>query len=120
MVSIAATLANNGTRVPLHLLEKTLDGCDTTAQPPAKMIVSPEIAAELRALWPHFEESIGHQGSALAGPERTLSWFIGLNSPKVPRYAVAVLLEHSGDQQGTPPKRAAHIGIQLLKQTVAP
>ncbi|MBN2007562.1 MAG: FtsW/RodA/SpoVE family cell cycle protein [Anaerolineae bacterium] len=115
MVQVAATLGNEGQRPPLHLLIEERPGCLQPNTQSGDALLTPEAAAQLRALWPHYGDAIGHAGNALAGHQRIQSWFIGLNSPQVPRYAVAILLENPHD-----PQRAADIGLQLLQQAVAP
>jgi cell division protein FtsW (lipid II flippase)/cell division protein FtsI/penicillin-binding protein 2 len=119
LVNVAATLGNDGLRPALHLLPTSLDsereGCDVPARPPIKRLLSAEDAAVLRTLWPTFDAAIGHQGQALAGPERTVSWFIGLNSAVVPRYAVAVMVENP-----VTPQTTANIGTELLRAAVGP
>ncbi len=115
MVQVAATLGNDGQRAPLHLLIEERPGCLPPNTQVGEALLTSEESAQLRALWPRYGDAIGHAGNALAGHQRTQSWFIGLNSPQVPRYAVAVLLENPQDSQ-----RAADIGRQLLRQAVAP
>ncbi len=115
MVQVAATLGNEGQRPPLHLLIEERPGCRQPNIQSSDALLTPEVAAQLRALWPHYGDAIGHAGNALAGHQRMQSWFIGLNSPQVPRYAVAILLENPPDSQ-----RAIDIGLQLLQQAVAP
>ncbi|MFP4396089.1 MAG: FtsW/RodA/SpoVE family cell cycle protein, partial [Anaerolineales bacterium] len=117
LARIAATVGNNGLRPALHLLPPTFDGagCDTPSRPPVKRLLSAADAATLRALWPTYGAAIGHQGQALAGPERTVSWFMGLNSAAVPRYAVAVMVENPDT-----PEVTANIGAELLRAAVGP
>lgn len=117
LVHIAATLGNNGLRPALHLIPPSADnaGCDVPARPLVKRLLSAEDAATLRALWPAYDTAIGHQGQALAGPERTVSWFMGLNSAVVPRYAVAVAVENP-----VTPQTTANIGAELLRAAVGP
>ena len=66
-------------------------------------------AETLRGLLPSFGGAVGHAGSAVAGEERQLSWYAGLNSPTVPRYAVSVLLERA-----SPLPTAIDLGTELL------
>ncbi len=117
LMRIAATLGNNGLRPALHLIPSSADnaGCDVPARPPGARLLSAEDAATLRALWPAYDTAIGHQGKALAGPERTVSWFMGLNSAVVPRYAVAVMVENPET-----PEITADIGAELLRAAVGP
>jgi len=114
MVSVAAIVGNGGVRAPLHLLIEPLAGC---VSPDASVHVAttPDTAARILDLWPRYGSAVGHLGEALAGPNRTQTWFIGLNSPQVPRYAVAVLIEDAPDRQ-----IAVQIGEQLLDQAVNP
>ncbi|HQE92772.1 MAG TPA: FtsW/RodA/SpoVE family cell cycle protein [Anaerolineae bacterium] len=115
MVSVAATVGNGGIRVPLQLLAQPLSGCSAPAVTPNVRVTTPEIAARIVDLWPRYGETVGHIGDALAGPNRTQTWFIGLNSARVPRYAVAVLIENA-PQRYIP----AQIARQLLEQAVNP
>ncbi|MDX9954698.1 MAG: FtsW/RodA/SpoVE family cell cycle protein [Anaerolineae bacterium] len=114
MAGVVATLANDGVRPPLHLLETAQPGCPTspTGQTPVLAVAH---AIRLRNSWSRWGEAVGHLSTALAGPERTLTWFLGINSPELPRFAVVVLLENAAD-----PAEAAEIGEQLLGIAVAP
>ena len=58
----------------------------------------------------NYGQVIGHYATALAGPNRIQSWFIGLNSPDIPRYAVAVLIESEN-----PAPTVIDIGTGLLE-----
>ncbi len=115
MVSVAATVGNGGERTTLQLLAKPLAGCTTPATADSIRVTTTEIAAQILDLWPRYGEVVGHIGDALAGPNRTQTWFIGLNSAKVPRYAVAVLIDNAPQRQ-----IPAQIGKQLLEQAVNP
>lgn len=115
MVGVAATLGNRGERPPLHLLAEAQPGCTVDPATESVPVIDADLAASLRALWPHWGGSIGHLSTALAGPDRTLAWFLGLNSDSVPRYAVVVLLENPEQ-----PEDAAVIGTRLLQQAVEP
>ncbi|MGC9396678.1 MAG: FtsW/RodA/SpoVE family cell cycle protein [Anaerolineae bacterium] len=119
MVSVASVVGNAGVHAPLHLLAEPLSGCvglDEAANSAGTSVVTtPAIAARILDLWPRYGSTVGHLGEALAGPERTQTWFIGLNSPEVPRYAVAVLIENAPDREVL-----AQIGEQLLNQVVNP
>mgnify|MGYP000938707999 CR=1 FL=1 len=115
MVNVAVAVGSGGERTNLRLLLKPQIGCAPSASPVSVRITTPDIAAYILELWPRYGESVGHIGEALAGPERTQTWFIGLNSVEVPRYAVVVLIENAPQRQ-TP----AQIGEQLLKQAVNP
>jgi len=115
MAGVVAALANDGVRPPLHLLEKSQPGCP---EPPAAAtrLLDATLAVRLRTAWPSWTgDAVGHLSTALAGPGRTLSWFLGINSAKLPRFAVVVLLENAAD-----PEIAADIGAQLLHAAVAP
>jgi cell division protein FtsI/penicillin-binding protein 2 len=114
MVSVAATVGNAGVRAPLHLLSASLPGCVDPATS-TNEVTTPDIAAHILELWPEYGSVVGHLGEALAGSDRTQTWFIGLNSPQVPRYAVAVLIENAPNREVT-----AEIGEQLLNQAVNP
>lgn len=109
MAGVAAVLGNGGVRPPLHLLAQPTTGCAAPGLPSPQPVVRPEIAETLLQSWPRRGASAGHLGVALAGSERTLTWYLGLNSAEAPRYAIAVLLENAPN-----PERAADIGIQLL------
>jgi cell division protein FtsI/penicillin-binding protein 2 len=116
MVGIAATLANNGARPPLHLLAESTPGCRGTRSTEEVRIVPPEIAQTLRAMWPNWGPEItGHLSTALAGPARTIAWFIGIGPWQAPRYAVAVMLESPED-----PKDAGEIGQVLIQEAIGP
>jgi cell division protein FtsI/penicillin-binding protein 2 len=116
MVGVAATLGNEGKRPPLHLLASPHAGCDAPQDQTSTPVISPAQAATLREAWPTWgPEIIGQPGDALGGPDRVLSWFLGLNSARIPRYAVAVLIENP-----THPDEAAGIGIRLLEKARAP
>lgn len=114
MVSVAAVVGNDGRRAPLHVLATPLSGC-VSLDSSVVEVISPAVAARILDLWPRYGSAVGHLGAALAGPNRTQTWFIGLNSPTVPRYAVAVLIENAPTRQV-----AAQIGTQLLTQAVQP
>ncbi len=114
MAGVAATVANDGVRPPLHLLETAQVGCAAaaTAEVP---VISAATARRLREAWPRWGEASGHLSSALAGPERTLIWFLGINAAPLPRFAVVVLLENAPAMED-----AAAIGARLLQNAVAP
>ncbi len=114
MVSVAAIVGNGGKRAPLHLLTAALPGC-VSSNASTRVVTTPDIAARILDLWPRYGSTVGHLGEALAGPNRTQTWFIGLNSPEVPRYAVAVLIENAPNRQVL-----VQIGEQLLNQAVNP
>ncbi|MBN2394208.1 MAG: FtsW/RodA/SpoVE family cell cycle protein [Anaerolineae bacterium] len=114
MVSVAAIVGNAGVRAPLHLLAASLPGCVDPATSTNKVTTS-DIAARILELWSEYGSAVGHLSEALAGSDRTQTWFIGLNSPQVPRYAVAVLIENAPNRE-----LPAQIGEQLLNQAVNP
>jgi cell division protein FtsW (lipid II flippase) len=114
MVSVAAIVGNGGVRTPLHLLNTALSGC-VSSDTSTNVVTTPNIAARILDMWPRYGNAVGHLGEALAGPNRTQTWFIGLNSPQVPRYAVAVLIENVSNRQVL-----AQIGERLLNQAVNP
>jgi len=114
MVSVAAIIGNAGVRAPLHLLASSLSGCVDPVTSTSE-VITPDIAAHILDLWPRYGSAAGHLGEALAGSERTQTWFIGLNSPEVPRYAVAVLIENAPNREVL-----VEIGKQLLDQVVNP
>ncbi len=114
MVSVAAIVGNGGVRTPLRLLSAPLSGCVSPTASTNK-VTTPAVAARILDLWPRYGNAVGHLGEALAGPNRTQTWFIGLNSAQVSRYAVAVLIENASDRQ-----IPVRIGQQLLNQAVNP
>jgi peptidoglycan glycosyltransferase len=113
MANVAAILGNDGQHVNLHLLMEPAEGCVddifSTQETERHQIIDAETAAIIRSMLPNHGKVIGHTATALAGPNRIQSWFIGLNSSEVPRYAVAVLIESD-----TPSTAAATIGRGLL------
>ena len=115
MVNVAATIGNKGERPPLHLLAETEQNCSAQPATESTPVIDADLAERLRATWPQWGGSIGHLSTALAGEDRTLAWFLGLNSKDVPRYAVAVLLENPEQIED-----AAVIGTRLLQQAVEP
>ncbi|MBN1878368.1 MAG: FtsW/RodA/SpoVE family cell cycle protein [Anaerolineae bacterium] len=135
MVGVAAALGNDGVRVPFRLLTQPLAGCNISSVPQAVKVLEPEVAQYLRGLWPRFGMFVGHQGKALAGSNRTLEWFIGLDNVDHPHYAVAVLIEtykndvlfqHDTElastlQQTTyPSNTATQIGLLILQESIKP
>jgi peptidoglycan glycosyltransferase len=113
MANVAAVLGNDGQQVNLHLLMQPFPGCGEFSTPApdteVAQVIDPDTAAALRAMLPSHGKVIGHNATALAGPNRIQSWYIGLNSIDVPRYAVAVLIESD-----VPSPKAAQIGSDLL------
>ncbi|MBN1260274.1 MAG: FtsW/RodA/SpoVE family cell cycle protein [Anaerolineae bacterium] len=110
MLQVAVTLGNEGVLPPLHLLNTAQTGCTTAPLTDNRTILDPQRSRELRALWSPWSEAIGHLAIALAGEQREITWFMGLNARDIPRYAVVVVLENAGD-----PENAAEIGVQLLR-----
>jgi cell division protein FtsI/penicillin-binding protein 2 len=113
MVGATAALGNDGVRPNLHLLAQPLAGCDEPLPGSEELVVSPEVAEEIRRALPQFDAAVGHLGISLAGPDRKQAWFVGLNSPDLPRYAVAVLIDQSLRAED-----AADIGTQLLQRVL--
>jgi peptidoglycan glycosyltransferase len=122
---LAAALGNEGVMPAPRLALKT-EKPDHTWQATTPLgrstpLLTPNLAFQLRGLLRSSPDGavIGHSSVALAGAERPAhAWFIGLAPPQTPRYAVVVLLEHSGD----PGLAAAeHIGyaalLAMLNQT---
>ncbi len=114
MAGVVATLANDGIRPPLHVLETSHPGCPTVPTTPTP-ILDASIATQLRNAWPRWGEISGHLSTALAGAGRTLTWFLGVNSPELPRFAIVVLLENAQD-----PQVAVSIAEKVLQMAVAP
>jgi len=110
MALAMAALANDGVRPAPLLLAQSMPGCARAEFEAAGVQVIDTATAEtLRGLLPSFGGAVGHTGSAVAGEERQLSWYTGLNSPTVPRYAVSVLLERASS-----PQTAVNLGTELL------
>ena len=119
MAKVAAIIGNDGLKVNLHLLMQPLPGCGDFSSPITEsedsFIIDADTATIIRAMFPRNGKVVGHSGTALAGPNRIQSWFIGLNSIDVPRYAVAVLIESD-----SPSTAAAQIGRGLLTLATGP
>jgi peptidoglycan glycosyltransferase len=114
MMGVAATLANYGARPPLHLLAEPTPGCTGRRPTTTVSVISPDTAQALRDMWPDWgQEVAGHLSTALAGPGRTITWFLGVGPCQAPRYAVTVMLE-SPDV----PEDAADIGQTLIHEAV--
>ncbi|MGC9399342.1 MAG: FtsW/RodA/SpoVE family cell cycle protein [Anaerolineae bacterium] len=111
MADIVVVLGNDGVHRSLRVLAQPVPGCPPLPSAETKTVISAETSQALRAAWPAWDDVIGHLAPALGGPERELSWFLGLDGDRAPRYGVVILLE-------TPPRpeKAAHIGVQLLQQ----
>jgi cell division protein FtsW (lipid II flippase)/cell division protein FtsI/penicillin-binding protein 2 len=116
MALVAAALANDGT-IPAPRLALRLEDHEGTwhsleAQGEPRRAVSPAVARVLLLAWePHNADVLGHLGTAVAGEGRpSHAWFLGVAPADAPRYAAAVLLEHSVD-----PCQAAELGSTLLE-----
>jgi hypothetical protein len=108
-----ATLANRGEMPALQLIQEPSKGCDFESPSDDRQIIPADLTEQLIDTLPHFDQTVGLNGQALAGSDRIQNWFLGLNSERVPRYAVAVLVsqEKAGDQ-------ALKIGEELLQHVV--
>ncbi|MBN1248062.1 MAG: FtsW/RodA/SpoVE family cell cycle protein [Anaerolineae bacterium] len=115
MVEAMATLGNDGLRPDLHILAQPTAGCTEPRADPAEgqRVVDDDVAERIRAALTPYGGSVGHVGTAVAGPEREQAWFAGLNSASLPRYAVAVLLDRPETSQA-----AADIGTELLRLVI--
>ena len=115
LLNVAATVGNAGQRPPLHLLSQSLNGCPVT--PTANTdVIAPTTAAALRDLWEEWPNGqIGHLAPALGGPERELSWYLGLDQKEAPNYAIVVLLENPRTSEDS-----LRIGQRLLTLTRKP
>lgn len=114
LAGVVAVLGNDGMRVPLRLLREAQAGCPAPAGEEQRLL-TPDQAAFLRGTWTAWGETIGHLSFAQAGPQRTVSWFLGLNSAQVPRYGVVVMVEDPPT-----PSHAAWVGQILLRAAAAP
>jgi cell division protein FtsI/penicillin-binding protein 2 len=113
MVRAIAALGNEGMRPTIRILAQATDGC---AEPPTDtktLVVSAEIAETVRQSLTRYSGAVGHQGTSVAGEGREQSWFVGLNSGTLPRYAVAVIIDRP-----TTPYAAANIGTELLQLVI--
>jgi peptidoglycan glycosyltransferase len=115
MALVAATLANHGAlpapRLVLQL--QTAQGGWRALEAPdtVQAAIPPEAARALLATWrPFGAAALGHLSSAVAGEDQPLAWFLGVAPAGAPRYAVAVLLEHSANFG-----QAAEVGSALLE-----
>jgi peptidoglycan glycosyltransferase len=114
-----AALGNEGTMPAAALVLKTenIAGPWQPAKPvgQATQVIDAGLAERLRSLLrpsAQDDQVVGHGSIALAGADRPpLAWYIGLAPAPAPRYAVAVLLEHSGDDG---PKLAEQVGVGAL------
>ncbi len=114
LAGVVGALGNDGIRPPLHLLRTAQAGCPAPVTETPRLL-SLEQAVFLRQTWPVWGTVIGHLSEAQAGPQRTVSWFLGLNSAQLPRYGVVVLIENP-----PVPSYAAFVGQTLLRAVVAP
>jgi peptidoglycan glycosyltransferase len=110
-VGVMATLANDGQRTAFQLINGPAQGCDVVDTHNDRQVITAENAARLVDTLPQYDQSIGLLVHALAGSTRVQSWFLGLNSEQVPRYAVAVLIS-----QTEPSNEVVEIGELLLRQ----
>jgi peptidoglycan glycosyltransferase len=110
MVSAIAVLGNEGIAPHLHVLAQPVTGCNEPVAAPAQRVVDPDTAKDILHTLPQFGAAVGHLGTAFAGQDREQAWFVGLNSPDLPRYAVAVLIDQTQRAQ-----KAADIGTDLLR-----
>jgi cell division protein FtsW (lipid II flippase)/cell division protein FtsI/penicillin-binding protein 2 len=114
-----ATLGNEGAMPAVTLVLKTENAAGSwqPARPAgqATQVIDAHLAGRLRGLLrPPAQEDrvVGHGSVALAGAARPPhAWYIGLAPATAPRYAVAVLLEHSGDDG---PRLAEQIGVEAM------
>ena len=124
MALVAATLANEGTmpapRLALHVQDVEGDWHEHPSAGQPRAVLTPVRARELLAAWQRYDDDpstslrasvAAHWGIAIAGKEQPPhAWFLGVSPADIPRYAVAVLLEHPAD-----PHLAAEVGSALLK-----
>ncbi len=110
---IIAVLANKGEMPALQLIAGPSEGCDLEESLEARQVIPSERAERLLETLPQYDQSVGLLEYALAGSDRVQSWFLGLNSERVPRYAVAVLISQTEASD-----QAMQIGEMLLQQVV--
>jgi cell division protein FtsW (lipid II flippase) len=115
MVQAIAALGNEGLRPTLRILAQSTDGCTEPPPDTEVRVVSAEIAETVRQSLTRYNGAVGHRGISVAGEERQQSWFVGLNSEVLPRYAVAVIIDRP-----TAPQAATNIGTELLGLVVNP
>jgi peptidoglycan glycosyltransferase len=126
MARVAATLANGG-EMPDPRLALRVQGGDGGWRSAAaeggdevERILSAADAQRLLAAWRRWDASghgdiLGHGGVAVAGEGAPHAWFLGVApGGAAPRYAVAVLVEHT-EERG----RATVIGRELLEAALA-
>jgi peptidoglycan glycosyltransferase len=118
MAMVAAAVGNGGVMSPPQLVHRT-EGVDAHWQPElpqgqAAQVISPALAERLRSVFsPSADEQVlGHGSLALAGQDRpSHAWFLGLAPAQSPRYAIAVLLEHGGEDSLEYAKQIGHIAL---------
>jgi peptidoglycan glycosyltransferase len=100
---VAATIGSGGVMPPAHLMlrSENADGRWQLSSPEGKAlaVINADLAKRLQALLRPLADGrvLGHSSFALAGADQPFHvWFFGLAPAQAPRYAVAVLLEHSG------------------------
>jgi len=113
MAQAIAALGNEGSRPTLRILAQSTDGCTEPPTETEVRVVSAEIAETVRQSLARYGDAVGHRGTSVAGEKRQQSWFVGLNSETLPRYAVAVLIDRPAA-----PQAAANIGTELLQRVV--
>lgn len=114
MALVAATVANEGT-MPEPRLAMAIPG-HSAAGHEAKRILSPRTAQIVRTTWRTEEGVAFHRGIAVAGSGKAPhAWFIGVApaTDEMPRYAAAVLLEHTSN-----PEAVVQIGVSLLRSAL--
>jgi cell division protein FtsW (lipid II flippase)/cell division protein FtsI/penicillin-binding protein 2 len=122
MALAMATLGNDGIEPALRLLSQPHRGCTsgiaaTEERTGVRRVLEADIAEEVLQILPAHQESVGHIGISLAGPQRQQAWFVGLNSATLPRYAVAVFLDEI-QSSSTGGRAAADIGNHLLQRVL--
>ena len=120
MVLVAATIARDGER-PAPRLVLEVEDLTGQMQPwegargkPVR-VLRPAPVSRLRSVMPRWGEGkvVGHGSIAVAGANRPPhAWFIGYAPAGAPRYAIAVLLEHGGEEG---PRQAVQVGIAVLQ-----
>lgn len=113
LVQATAALGNNGRRPSPHLLTRAMEGCPPSLPTDVEQaVISPETAHRLRETLQDHAGVRGHTTTALAGPKRELTWFMGLGPADTWRYAVVVLLDQSKPADASV---AEDIGLSLIK-----
>ena len=124
MALVAATLANEGEMPAPRLTLRIQDTHGTWCEHPSKgaphSILTSDRARDLLEVWRRCkgysssgqEEIVAHWGIAIAGEEQAPHiWFLGVAPANDPRYAIAVLLEHTDVSE----LAVADIGAELLQ-----